>query len=726
MNGSNSTPRFPLLWIAILIAGILVLDWWTPRSWAVWILYLLPLYAAYWIPQRHTPLYLAAICSILTVIGRLLSAPEIAVPIAIFNCSAIIAVFCVTGFLVMNRKLAEETLRHGEQWNRAFLRTAMDGFWRLDMQGHLLEVNEAYCRMSGYGEQELLTMSVPDLQAAETTADIAARILRIVAHGADRFESRHRRKDGSSYSVDVSVQYRPAEGGQLCAFLRDNTERTQAEAALRESEERFREIAENSGQVFWLTDWRERKLLYVSPSYETVYDRSCESIWEDRRSWLGAVHPEDRERINRIFAEEGERGTLTAQEYRIVRRDGSIHWIYDRSIPVHDSAGEVCRWVSVGDDITERKQAEEALREREERFRLLVEHAPEAIVLLDIATGRFSQVNPAAERLFKLPASELCRVGPVEMSPPTQPDGRPSSEKARDVIARALAGDTPAFEWTHCNAEGREIQCEVRLLRLEVAGSEVVRGSVSDITERKRAEEQVCELRDTLAHAARLGTLGEIASGLAHELNQPLSAIHIDASTAQQFAANFASAGLQGCLKRIGEQSLRAGEIVRRMRSFIRRDSSRKAPDDINRLVRDVLPLLTSDLRQNAVTVELNLADHLPPVVVDGIQIQQVLVNLIRNSIDAMAQNVDTTRVLSIRTETAESQIRVSVADTGCGLDPAVAANLFFPFQTTKATGLGLGLAICRTLVKAHGGSIEARQNRGRGTTFLLTFPVPS
>ena len=523
-----------------------------------------------------------------------------------------------------------------------------------------------------------------------------------------------------------SYEARMAVSGEdeVVSIVRDITERKQAESALRESEQRFREIAENSGQVFWLTDWRERKLLYVSPSYETVYDRSCDSIWEDRRSWLAAVHPADRERINCIFAEEGERGMLTAQEYRIVRKDGSIRWIHDRSIPVRDSAGEVYRWVSIGHDITERKQVEEALRESEERFRQLVEHAPEAILLLDIDTCRFSQVNPAAERLFKLPAGELCRVGPVEMSPPTQPDGRPSSEKAREVIARAIAGDTPVFEWIYCNAEGREIQCEVRLLRFELAGREVVRGSVTDITERKRAEEQVRELRDTLVHAARLGTLGEIASGLAHELNQPLSAIHMDASTAQLLATNFESAGLQRCLKRIGEQSLRAGEIVRRMRSFIRRDSSPRAPDDINRLVREVLMLLADHLHQNAVTVELKLAEHLPPIVVDGIQIQQVLVNLIRNASDATAQNVDTARVVSVRTETAESEIRVSVTDTGCGLDPAVAAKLFFPFQTTKSTGLGLGLAICRTLIEAHGGRIDVDSNPDAGATFSFRLPA--
>jgi PAS domain S-box-containing protein len=341
----------------------------------------------------------------------------------------------------------------------------MDGFWRLNMQGHVLEVNEAFCRMSGYREHELLAMAVADLEAVETGIDVATHIQKIAAQGADRFESRHRRKDGSTYAVEVSVQHSPLEEGQLFAFLRD-------------------------------------------------------------------------------------------------------------------------------------------------------------------------------------------------------------------------------------------------------------------ITERKQSESQVSDLRENLAHASRLGTLGEIASGLAHELNQPLAAIHLDANTVQFLCTELESPHLHGCARRISEQSFRAGEIIRRMRSLIRQDSSARTTDDMNRLIREVLGLLADYLAENAVTVELNLVEHLPPVVVDRIQIQQVLVNLIRNAAEAMAHNVDAARILTVRTERLASEIRVSVGDTGCGLDRKIIPKLFFPFQTTKATGLGLGLSICRTLVEAHDGRIEGHPNAGRGTIFLFTVPL--
>ena len=183
------------------------------------------------------------------------------------------------------------------------------------------------------------------------------------------------------------------------------------------------------------------------------------------------------------------------------RKDGTSFWNALLISPVRDPRGVKTGFLAILRDVTQRKQAELALRESEDRFRRLIEHAPEAVMLLDVADGRFVQVNPAAERLFKLPAAELCRRGPEEMSPPTQPDGRASSEKARELISQALEGETPVFEWTHRDAAGRDIPCEVRLLRLEIGGRVVLRGSTTDISARKQAEEA---LRDSEVRYRRL------------------------------------------------------------------------------------------------------------------------------------------------------------------------------------------------------------------------------
>lgn len=214
--------------------------------------------------------------------------------------------------------------------------------------------------------------------------------------------------------------------------------------------------------------------------------------------------------------------------------------------------------------------------------------------------------------------------------------------------------------------------------------------------------------------------MGEMAAGLAHELNQPLASLRLYAATAGDIAAECDSPRLAQCLTRIDEQSLRAGEIIRRMRSFVTHRPMGREPTDINQLVREVLPILENELRHARITLELSLAEPLPAVLADGVQIQQILINLVRNAIDAMTGLEDGSRRLFIGTKFRSGQVRIVVGDTGAGLAPKIAANLFQPFQSTKPTGLGLGLAICRTLIQAHGGQIGVEATTPRGTTFLL------
>lgn len=242
--------------------------------------------------------------------------------------------------------------------------------------------------------------------------------------------------------------------------------------------------------------------------------------------------------------------------------------------------------------------------------------------------------------------------------------------------------------------------------------------------ERKKAVEQTAALREQLAHIARVGTLGEMAAGMAHELNQPLTAIHLEAHTALELNPVGVPEDLRDSLSRIADQSLRAGDIVRRMRTFARRGQAHREPIPIGQLVHEVLALLDHDLRFTVVEIVLLLHDELPPVLVDRIEIQQVLVNLIRNAIEAMAGSAVTVRRLTIRTEPAGDAVRVLVSDTGGGVDPAVLAHLFHPFQTTKAAGLGLGLSICQSLVEANGGRVGAGPHPRGGALFFFDVPA--
>jgi two-component system sensor kinase FixL len=234
----------------------------------------------------------------------------------------------------------------------------------------------------------------------------------------------------------------------------------------------------------------------------------------------------------------------------------------------------------------------------------------------------------------------------------------------------------------------------------------------------------MASLRDELAHVARLGTLGELASGLAHELSQPLASLNLYASGALMCASPAMTQELRKCLEAISVQSLRAGEIVRRMRSFVRPGVTQRANADANRLIREVLSLLDNLIRHNHVKTALELADDPLLVFVDAIQIQQVLVNLIRNAVEALALVPADARRILIRSERSGTGIRISIIDTGHGIDPKVATRLFDPFQTTKSSGLGLGLTISRTLVEAHNGRIGAQPNPEGGTVFWMVLPA--
>lgn len=242
--------------------------------------------------------------------------------------------------------------------------------------------------------------------------------------------------------------------------------------------------------------------------------------------------------------------------------------------------------------------------------------------------------------------------------------------------------------------------------------------------ERRRAVEESAALRERLAQIARAGTLGEMAAGLAHELNQPLTAIHLEANAAIALAEANDRDGVRDSLSRISDQSLHAGDIVRRMRTFSRRGQPTRDAADVRDLIREVLRLLDHELRLASVDTHLEM-NGAGSVSVDRTEVQQVLVNLIRNAAEAMSQPGATRRRLTIRTEGQNGSVRVSIADTGPGIDPAVVDRLFHPFQSTKHGGLGLGLAICETLIEAHGGRIAVEPPApGGGATFYFELPA--
>ena len=400
------------------------------------------------------------------------------------------------------QKRAEEALKEREELSQKIIGTAMEGFWMLDLEGNLVDVNEAYCRMSGYSRQELLSMHISDVEVNEASPELVVQhVRRIIQAGSDRFETRHRCKDGRIFEVEVIATFLKLREPCVFGFMRDITERKQAEQLLRASQERFRQLAENIREVFWITNRAKNEMIYISPAYEEIWGRTCESLYASPRDWVEALHPDDRERVLEAALTKQVSGQYD-EVYRIVRPDGSHHWIHDRAFPIRDDSGEVYRVVGIAEDITQRKEAEDALWNAEARYRSIFENATEGI-FRTTPEGRILIANPALARMFGYPS-------PQEMVSSVTDVGRQvyvSLEKRAEMKRLLLEqGAIQGFEEQNYRKDGSIIWVSLNAHVVYDAGGAVqfFEGTLQDITERKRAEGQLAMLAHAVESTAEM------------------------------------------------------------------------------------------------------------------------------------------------------------------------------------------------------------------------------
>ncbi len=370
---------------------------------------------------------------------------------------------------------------------------------------------------------------------------------------------------------------------------------------------------------------------------------------------------------------------------------------------------------------------EDALQEREARLRSILETAPDAIILID-ERGIIESFSPAAERLFGFTADEaIGRNVNILMPSPyhERHDGYlrhylETGERRIIGIGRIVVGQ---------RKDGSTFPMELAVGEAKVRGRRIFTGFVRDLTERQLADSRLQELQSELLHISRLSDVGQMASALAHELNQPLAAIVNYVQAMRRFlqaAEPPPSARVLDVMDKVVGQAARAGEIIRHLRSFIRKGESERRIEDLNKVVEEATALGLVGAKETGIAVRWNLSREPLPVFIDKVQVQQVVFNLVRNSIEAMAEHL-APRDMLVTTAFAEAGMAVvSVSDSGPGLASQVQEQLFQPFITTKEKGMGLGLSICRSIVDAHGGRLLAAPNPDRGVTFLFTIPLAS
>jgi two-component system sensor kinase FixL len=378
----------------------------------------------------------------------------------------------------------------------------------------------------------------------------------------------------------------------------------------------------------------------------------------------------------------------------------------------------------LGWDMIAAGQLAAQLRASEQRFRAVVEAAPSAILLVD-DEGTIALANAQAENVFGYLRAELV-AKPVEMLIPERfrgPHVRLRDDYARDPQTRAMGTGRELFAR---RKDGSEIPVEAALSPMPTQEGAFVLVSVIDITERRDLERATARQRDELAHLSRVAMLGELSGSLAHELNQPLTAILSNAQAAQRFLAQSPPRldRLEEILSDIVKSDHRAGAVIQRIRSLLRKESAQRNLLDINDVVEETLRLMRSDLLNRRVAVRADLGEGLPAVSGDRNQLQQVLLNFMMNGCDAMDGRRTDGRLLVRTQSTAEGNVEVSVADHGAGIPPADLERIFEPFVTTKSNGMGLGLTICRSIVDAHGGRLWATNNSDGGATLHCELPA--
>jgi PAS domain S-box-containing protein len=511
------------------------------------------------------------------------------------------------------------------------------------------------------------------------------------------------------------------------------------EETLRRSEGYLAEAQRLTGIGSWAWNVATRQSVYWSQENYRLLGFDPEGAIPADEAFYQRVHPEDRDRVRReVFLERPEQGSHFDVDFRIVLPDGAIKYVRSTGHPVFNMSGDLVEYVGTSIDVTERKRVDEE-RERllaseraafaeavaaQQRFRDLVNSVEAIVWEANVPSFQFSFISKEAERVLGYPV-ERWLSEPTFWKDHVHPEDR---EWALQYCQTATAEKrNHQFEHRMIAADGSVVWLR-DLVTVVVEGDRVtrVRGLMVDLTNRKQAEEALRQAQADLAYVSRITTLGELTASLAHEVNQPIAAAVTNANTCLRWLTRDHPdvEEARAAATRIVKDGTRAGEIISRTRLLFEKGTPQHALVDVNEVIGEMIVLLRGETTRYSISVRKELAADLPQVMGDRVQLQQVMMNLIMNSVDAM-KDADGTRELAIKSQRTENNhVLVSVSDTGVGLPPQQADQVFSAFFTTKPHGTGMGLRISRSIIESHGGRLWAADNSPRGASFCFTLPT--
>jgi PAS domain S-box-containing protein len=629
---------------------------------------------------------------------------------------------------ITERKRAEEALRESRKRYLDLVNFLPQTIFELDERGNLIFASAHGAQAFGYTlEDRNKGLSIHQMFIPEDR-DRAIENMRSVLSGKETrgYEYTALRKDGSTFPV-ISYSAPIIRGGKpmgLTGVLMDITERKQAEETLRESEEKYKTLVEIAGEmgegiaVVQDTDDQQTSTVFLNAHFPEMlgYKRE-EMIGKPVWQFL----PTDSLAILRDRYRRRQKGENVPSHYETaaVRKDGTLVPI-EVTMAVTTYEGKTAS-VAFVRDITERKRAEEASQESEERYRSIVELAPDGIVTIS-PEGLVTSCNTAFLQLSGFSEGEI--VGKYFLELPTLLEQ--DMPIYATVFSAVLAGEQPPrfeFTWRHKDGSLRLAEADIGVMSVG-DNSRGLQAIIRDITERKQAEEREKQLQQELSLASRLASIGEMASGVAHEINNPLTGV---IGFSQLLMSKDIPDNIRDNLQVIHSEAQRVARIVAGLLTFARQRQPGRERTDINDTLSAVMELRSYEMKVNNIEVETRLAPDLPKTMADASQLQQVFLNIALNAEKEMIVAHNRGR-LSVKTEKIDDFIRVSFSDDGPGISRENLEKIFDPFFTTRevGNGTGLGLSICHGIITQHHGKIYARSELGKGATFIIELPIVS
>jgi PAS domain S-box-containing protein len=716
------------------ISGLIIF---LPRdTWAIVVLIAMLFPLLLWLASRCRPVFSATAVFVvaLTVVWMttfgigIFNEADFPVVQRILTAQASILAISLCSFVLA--ALFSERRQHEAELQLLY-ETAPVGLGFLTPDCRYQQINRHLTEICGISVADHIGRSVRDTvpQVAGQVENIVQTILR-TGEPITGIEINGQRSDGSNAERVWITSWHPlkATDGSILGInvsAEEITERKQAEAVLTASEAKFRELSDNMSQLAWTADALGR-IYWYNKRWHDYTGTTLEDMqgWD----WQEVHHPDHVDRVISRIRQNFETGTPWEDTFPLRGRDGTYRWFLSRALPIRNEAGDLVRWFGTHTDVTKRIEAEHALRnlnetleervEAEARERARLWSVSQDLLVVTDMEGRFVSVNPAWNAILGCSEGDLLNNTSEWL---VHPDDLAKTRAYQNRVA--VGNNTPYFE-----NRLRDERGSYRWLSWKaVAEKSQIYAVGRDITDLKIAAGQLQIARRELAAITRHTTMGAMTASIAHELSQPLASLITNANAGLRWL-NRAEPDVDevsAALKRIVGNGNRASAVLIGIRSMFRKDLGERSLVNLNDLIDEVLAIVRGELDRHQVLLESKLCGQLPTIIAERTQLQQVMLNLVMNAVEAMSSVADRKRILIVRSEISESDhVLITVEDSGNGIEPNNVDRVFEAFFTTKAKGMGMGLSICRTIVESHGGKLWFSARSPYGSSFSAKLPT--